>query len=144
MFGGVSHLACASVEMSRANSGRGFAWGVSNHGEILTRKFFGHLCEHGPHEGWDGVYLDISGEDQAQFIVFVQDRFLNRLVLRVGLADPIEKFRLPLPLARTRAVGLVRNGVAPALLRGGTAWAAARCQKAGTAQKTAQSCQGCL
>jgi len=64
--------------------------------KILTRKRPGHLDEHGAHQRRDFVHLDAAIEDEAQFVLLIEHSTLNRLVLWIGFANPIQKLNLAL------------------------------------------------
>ena len=82
-FGGIGQGAGASVQVAGADSGRRLGGRVGNNGQILAGKFGGHLGEHRAHEARDGIELHVAIQDEAKFVVFVENGLLNGLVLRI-------------------------------------------------------------
>lgn len=70
---------------------------VGQHSEILSWKFTRHLREHAAHQVGDFVHLHTAIEDEAEFVLLVEQSAIDRALLRIGRADSIEEFRLPLP-----------------------------------------------
>src|SRR5262249_43261923 len=70
--------------------------GISENGQILTGKRPCHLDEHRAHQRRDFVHLDAAIEYEAQIVLFIEQSTLNRLVLWIGFANPIQKLNLAL------------------------------------------------
>jgi len=92
----VSHVARSGIEPRRSDLTRRVGRGISENGQILTRKRPGHLDEHRAHQPRDFVHLDAAIEDEAQFVLLIEHSTLNRLVLWIGFANPIQKLNLVL------------------------------------------------
>src|SRR5262245_58817315 len=95
-LGRVSHVPRSRIEPCRSDLTRWVGRGISENGQILTGKRPCHLDEHRAHQGRDFVHLDAAIEYEAQFVLIIEQSTLNRLVLWIGFANPIQKLDLAL------------------------------------------------
>ena len=96
MFRGESHVARSRIETGRADFLRRRRRCVSENGQILSWKFTRHLREHAAHQVRDLVHLHAAIEDQAELILLIEQRSIDRPLLRIGRTDSIQEICLPL------------------------------------------------
>jgi len=97
LLGRVGHVARLRVEPPGSDLGWGLGGGLGQHGQILAGELTRLPREHGPHLVGNFIHFDAAIQDQAKLILLIQECALDRALLRIRVADPIQEGSLPLP-----------------------------------------------
>ncbi len=96
LFWGVRHVARLRIQVRGADFPRRLRGCVGDYVQVLAWKFFRHFREHAAHQIGDSVHLDAAIENQAELVLLVQQGPIDRPLLRIRRADPIQEICLAL------------------------------------------------
>ena len=96
MRGRVTQISRLCIQSGGSYFVRRIRWRVRDHGKILSRKLARHLRKDRAHQIRHFVHLDTAIQDQSELIFSVQHGAIDCPILRISVADSIEKIRLTL------------------------------------------------